>query len=114
MLVIIAGNHKILVEPHCSLCVVSLSKALYPLLSTAKPRKTRPGMTEKILTGMQRIKSNKDACKKGKQGRPRSDCFLRSSLIWVCPVCLGFLWQATSVQNFITFTIFYTSTLVLH
>ena len=24
-----------------------------------------------------------------KQGRPWSDCFLRSSLIWVCTVCLG-------------------------
>ena len=26
-----------------------------------------------------------------KQERPRSDCFFRSSLIWICPVCLAFL-----------------------
>ena len=25
-----------------------------------------------------------------KQTRPRSDCFYRSSLIWVCTVCLAF------------------------
>ena len=29
-----------------------------------------------------------NACQNSKQGRPRSDCFFRSSLIWVCIVCL--------------------------
>ena len=33
-----------------------------------------------------------------KQGRPWSDCFWRSSLIWVCLVCLS-IWQTTSVQS---------------
>ena len=27
------------------------------------------------------------------------------SLIWVCAVCLGLFWQATSVQNLSTFTV---------
>ena len=30
-------------------------------------------------------------CQNSKQGRPRSDCFFRSSLILVCSVCLGIL-----------------------
>ena len=32
---------------------------------------------------------HKNACQNIKQGRPWSDCFFRSSLIWVCTVCLG-------------------------
>ena len=32
---------------------------------------------------------HKNACQNSKQGRPRSDCFLRCSVIWVCTVCLG-------------------------
>ena len=35
-------------------------------------------------------------CLKCKQGRPWSDCYIRSSLIRVCAVCLGIFWQATS------------------
>ena len=38
---------------------MSLSKTLYPLLSTGQPRKTCPNMTEKMLTRTLRIKSNK-------------------------------------------------------
>ena len=38
---------------------MSLSKTLYPLLSTGYPRKTRPGITENLLTGAYIIKSNK-------------------------------------------------------
>ena len=30
-----------------------------------------------------------NACQNSKQGRPRSDWFIRSSLIWVCAVCIG-------------------------
>ena len=30
-----------------------------------------------------------NACQNSKQGRPWSDCFFRSSLIWICAVCLG-------------------------
>ena len=33
--------------------------------------------------------NSQNACGNSKQGRPRSDCFFRSSLIWVCTVCLG-------------------------
>ena len=33
----------------------------------------------------------KNACQNSKQWRPWSDCFFRSSLIWVCIVCLCFL-----------------------
>ena len=29
-----------------------------------------------------------NACHKSKPGRPWSDCFFRSSLIWICTVCL--------------------------
>ena len=38
--------------------------------------------------GYQGWSSQKD-CQNSKQGRPWSDCFFRSSLIWVCAVCLG-------------------------
>ena len=39
--------------------VVSLSKTLYLLLIVlVLPSKTSPGMTEKLLTGMERIKPN--------------------------------------------------------
>ena len=48
--------------------------------------------------------NSQNACQKSKQGRPWSDCFLGSSLIWVCPVCLD-SWQAITVQNFRTFTL---------
>ena len=33
----------------------------------------------------------KNACLNSKQRRPWSDCFFRSSLIWVCTVCLGLI-----------------------
>ena len=32
---------------------------------------------------------SQNACQNSKQGRSRSDCFFRRSLIWVCAVCLG-------------------------
>ena len=32
--------------------------------------------------------NSQNACQNSKQGRPWSDCFFRSSLIWVCAVCL--------------------------
>ena len=37
--------------PHRRQCVVSLSKTHRSLLSTGQPRKTRPEVTEKMLTG---------------------------------------------------------------
>ena len=37
-------------------------------------------------------------CQNSKQRRPWSDCSFRSSMIWVCTVCLGIFWQAISVQ----------------
>ena len=33
--------------------------------------------------------NSQNACQNSKQGRPWSDCFFRSCLIWVCSVCLG-------------------------
>ena len=44
---------------------MSLSKPLYPLLSTGSPSKTRPNMSETLLTGMLRIKTNKPTNKDG-------------------------------------------------
>ena len=38
-------------EPHQSHCIVSLSKTLYPLLSTGLTQEDRPDMTEKLLNG---------------------------------------------------------------
>ena len=46
--------------------------------------------------------NSQNACQNSKQGIPWSDCFFRSSLIRVSPVCLGHF----SVQNFRTFTVF--------
>ena len=34
--------------------------------------------------------NSQNACQKSKQRRPWPDRFFRSSLIWVCPVCVGF------------------------
>ena len=42
---------------------------------------------------------SQNACENIKQKRPWSDCFSRSSLIWVCPVCLGFLFQAAGIRK---------------
>ena len=39
------------VKPNWTHCIVSFSKTLYPLPSFVQPRKTRPDMTEKVLTG---------------------------------------------------------------
>ena len=33
--------------------------------------------------------NSENACQNRKQGRPRSEFFYRSSMIWVCTVCLG-------------------------
>ena len=51
---------------------------------------------------------SQNACQNSKQERPRPDCFLRSSLVWACTLhCLSWpFWQATSVQNFRTFTLY--------
>ena len=38
-------------EPHWHHCVVSLSKTHNPCLVLVQPRKTRPDITEKFLTG---------------------------------------------------------------
>ena len=35
--------------------------------------------------------NSRNACWNSKQGKPTSDCFFRSSLIWVCTVCLWLL-----------------------
>ena len=39
--------------------------------------------------GFQGVDSQ-SACQNSKEGRPWSDCYFRSSLIWVWAVCLGF------------------------
>ena len=36
---------------------------------------------------------SQNACLNSKQGRPWSDCFFRSSLIWIWAVCLGIFWK---------------------
>ena len=41
----------------------------------------------------------------GKQCRPWSDCSFRSSLIWVCTVCICYFDRNLGIQNFRTFTI---------
>ena len=46
-------------EPHRRYWIVSLSKTLYPQLSTGSTQEDRPNMTEKLLTGMYRNRSNK-------------------------------------------------------
>ena len=46
-------------EPDQRHCVVSLSKSINPSLVLVKPRKTRPFITERLLMGRKRIKSNK-------------------------------------------------------
>ena len=46
-------------EPHRRHCVVSLSKTINPSLVLVQPRKTRPFITERLLMGRKRIKSNK-------------------------------------------------------
>ena len=52
-------------------------------------------------------KNSQNACQNSKQGRPLSDCFFRSSLIWVCPICLpAFLAVIFGVQCLRSFTIF--------
>ena len=45
-------------EPHQKHCVMSLSKTLYSQLSTGLTNEDLSDMTEKLLTGMQRIKTN--------------------------------------------------------
>ena len=55
-----------------------------------------PGKCSKISNAVLFLFSNemlefKNACQFSKQGRPWSDCFFWSSLIWVCTVCLGLL-----------------------
>ena len=93
------------------------ARHINPCLVLAIPRKTCPCLTERLLMG--RKESNKkkknskyskfsntflilssqitccyqnsqNVCQNSIQGRSWSDCFwIRSSLIWVCPVCLG-------------------------
>ena len=46
-------------EPHRRHCVVSLSKNINPSLVLVQPRKTRPFITERLLIGRKKIKSNK-------------------------------------------------------
>ena len=43
-----------------------------------------------------------NSCHNSKQGRPWSDCFFKSSLIWVCTVCLGLFWKASCGLTFRT------------
>ena len=50
--------------------------------------------THKMLV---RIVNREDTC---------TDQTASSNLIWVCPVCLGFFWQRTSVLNFRTLTVY--------
>ena len=38
-------------EPHRRHCIVSFSKHINPCLVLVQPRKTRPDITEKVLTG---------------------------------------------------------------
>ena len=47
-------------EPHCCVTLMfPLERHVYICLVLVQPRKTRPGVTEKLFTRMQRIKSNK-------------------------------------------------------
>ena len=46
-------------EPYRRHCIVSLSKTHLSLLSTGSTQEYRPDITEKMLTGTKRIKSNK-------------------------------------------------------
>ena len=46
-------------EPHRRHCVVSSSKNINPSLELVKPRKTRPFITERLLMGSKKNKSNK-------------------------------------------------------
>ena len=41
---------------------------------------------------------SQNACQNSKQRRTWSNCSFRSSMIWVCTVCLGIFWQSISVQ----------------
>ena len=48
--------------------------------------------TNKVCGGYNKMLSRLEftnVCQNSKQGRPSSYCFFRSSLIWVCSVCLG-------------------------
>ena len=60
-----------------------------PCLVLVQPMMTRPNINEKIVDWD--VKNQIKQTNKNKQGRPWSDCFFRSSLVWVCPVCLGFV-----------------------
>ena len=44
------------------------------------------------------------ACQNSKQGRPLTDCFFRSSLIWVCPICISLFYRQL-VFEIRTFTV---------
>ena len=44
-------------EPHCQHCFVSLTRHFILCLVLVRPRKTRPGMTEKVLTLTKRIQT---------------------------------------------------------
>ena len=46
-------------EPHPRHCVVVLEQHIYPSLVLVQPRNTRPYITERLLMGRKRIKSNK-------------------------------------------------------
>ena len=41
--------------------------------------------------------NSQNASQNSKQGRPWSDCFFRSSLIWVCTVCQGLFSRQSSL-----------------
>ena len=50
--------------------------------------------------------NSQSVCQNSKQGRPWSDCFYRTSLFWVCSVCLGLLSRKqVTIRNFRAFTL---------
>ena len=63
-------------EPHRRHCVVSLSKNIYPSLVLFQPRKTRPFITERLLTG------RKESNQTNKQNR-KSPIYKHGFISWV-------------------------------
>ena len=53
-----------------------------------------------------RTGTHKKACQNSKQGKPWSDCFFRSSLIWVCAVCLCLFGRKLVFDFFWIFTVY--------
>ena len=53
--------------------------------------------------------NSRNACQNSKYGRPWSDYFFRSSLMRVCPVCLGLFGRQLGFRNFRTSAVLYST-----